>query len=214
MFEKVLGFLARLWSVKTPWQNVFSLEEPPDVIACVSYGLDQERRLTNFTSSVVNRAAILARRFPRAVIVFGCAVFAPSSGVPDTSEEERAMKMTIFGNFEISNKIIFAGPTLTTIDESERFRDALYANGIPPRRIIVVDGEAHSPSTRYVWQRGFPSAEIAFELVPFRCETQPDHVMKLARKPILWFGANVARHTLLCLLGMNFVRRFVQPASE
>lgn len=211
MLEKILSFFARLWSVK---EFDPDKDDPPDVIACVTYGLDRERNLAKFTEAVVVRAASIAKNFPQAVIVFGSAVFPTSRGVSDTSEIELQLKLKLLETLGVSNRVVYAGQVWTTINEAEFCRDALSANGIFPRRIHNVDGAMHSRSTKYVWRRTFPRAKITFSIISFTLETGRNYMMKLARKPELWVGANVARHAMLCLFGMNFVRRFVQPASE
>lgn len=211
MTGKVISFLAKLWSVKATSLEVM-MRKPPDVIMIITHGLTKDGRLTEGSAAVTSRAAELGKAFPHAAIVFGAVAFAAKSDMPDRSERERILKMALLEKQGSKNRVVYAGPTLTTIVEAEMFRDALHANGVDPHHIVVVDGPAHSRSARYIWGNVFPSARISMSIIAPQDEVA-DQLIVFARSPTLWFCANVARFMALRAFGINVARRFVEPAS-
>lgn len=210
MFDSILEILGRLWSVQDSW----SVLDAPDVIGCITYCMSQSHVLTKGSTAITKRVAELANTFPRAVIVYDAAAYAPGSGIPDISETECQLKTEIWTAAGVKNKIIYSGTTLTTIDSAERCRDELRKAGISPRKILLVTGEVHSRSARYVWRKFFPDVKITFDLIPLREETQPDAMIRFMRRPTTWFVVRILQFVVLRTFGMNFVRRFIQPASE
>lgn len=206
----ILRVLMELWSVN---DLVFN-SDPPDVLAGPSYGIAAGGDLTNASREVFVGIARMAARFPEAAIVFGSVRY--FAGYPEAECDYELLRKIDFLRLKLKdviNKVVYAGPVMTTIEEAQKCKEALAQAGIFPRHVVLIAGPAHSRTAKYVWEKVFPGVRTSVQSIPFGEETQPDQKMIFGRWPSVWLAANVARHIALLILGMRIVGHIRQPAT-
>jgi len=160
--------------------------------------------LVNVTTAVMYKV----RFFPDARIAFSSCSY-PFNGAEHVEDE---LRTDICQNAGI--KPIIAEPMVNTVDEAMNIREALNSKGINPKCILIVTGELHSPSARYIWKKLFPDAKILISCIPHHMEIQPNHLVLDQRTMLKWVVSNIKREIALRLLPLSFVRKIQHKAAN
>ena len=191
----LLRRLARLWRADD------GLPPSADLIVAISFGASKEG-LSKASQRVLARARWLRRKFPKALVAFG------AHHLPDPVREAGA-KLIVFPD------AVYAGATISSIDEAEKIRSALPAN-FTPTSIVVVTEAWHSRSARFVWRRVWRNNGPAINISTIRLPKDPENPMRFQRSEKIWAVANVLRHAVLIFPGgYSFLKktRIRQPTS-
>lgn len=196
MFERLVGFLARIWSVNDSGR----LPENVDLIALVSIGATPTR-LTNGAVGTCKVVQGFLTRYPEADVVFG----GFTGNGEHTIEEEIKSKLFPDG--------VCVGKVLSTIMECLAFK----ARFPEAKSIIFVTEEAHSRRAKIVWQTLWPEADIYIVPVPIAETVDSESPMKPYHKTwtaLFWQAMPTPYFLYLALRGREYMvgkAHFHQP---
>ncbi len=179
-----------------------------DVIVPISYTTLRDR-LTDGTKANIERAIEYRINWhPNASIAFSSCSY-PFKGAEQVEDKLRAGMCRKEGI-----EPIIAEPMVNTVDEAMNIRDALNTQGIHPKCILIVTGELHSRSARYIWKKIFPEAQILITCIPHELEIQPDHIVLDQRVMWKWVLSNIKREIALRIIPLSWLRKIKhKPAS-
>lgn len=186
----LLDLIVQLWGDENPTRDVANI----DLIVPISYGTKKDG-LVNATRKTLEEAISYKKLFSKAVLVFGnCAYTFAGAEI-----REKELKESILRENAIEEYISASGIN-NTVEEAELIKKTL---PFSPSRILLVTGEMHARSARFVWRRVFPNAKIIVRCIKHTYEYQKDQPIKVVRSGYKWFFANLARHLLLTFFGLR-----------
>lgn len=174
------------------WKDEDAEVDAVDCIVPLSY-TTLPHTLTRGTKESVLLAAHYAHLFPDATVV---ASDSAHTGFPHCTDVEYRFKKELFGSIPH----IRAGAQTNSITEAEAIHAAL---GYEPKHILVICGEIHARSVRWIWRRIFPNTTISIRCMPYQAEYQKDHPFFIERYAWPWFFAGIARYFLLLIFGLK-----------
>ena len=191
----MLQIFVQLWRSENSLNEVG--ESPVDLIVPICYAMSGPNRLGVATRLNFEKALQFLTVFPKASLAFGnCSYIFPGS---EKVESELKRKM-----FPALSYMDVVEVTLrNSVEEAENVRTVMGDKGIEPRCILVVTGELHSRSARFIWQRVFPYATILIHCIACSNEVEMDHLIRVQRTIPRWICANLARHFLLRTVGLS-----------
>lgn len=203
----LLSTFVRYWKSENKSQDI--LRSDVDLIVPISYttlrdGLTEatKRNMEIAISEKIERSSSSIR-----LAFSSCSYpFKGAEIVEDKLRSEMCRQVVIYP--------ILARPMVNTVDEAFNVRDALNERGLKPKCILIITGELHSRSARYVWKKLFPEARILIRCIPYSLEIQPDHIVLDQRQMGKWVLSNVKREIALRLLPLSFVRKFQHKPAE
>jgi len=160
-----------------------------DVVVSTSYGTG-EKELVKATCAIARRSVELAKKYRAALIYAPCSYLFEGA-----AEIEATLKEAMFA--ELGIKAYRANNMENTVQEAQAIAKFLREYGLRHQRILIVTGEMHSPSARWIWEHVIPGSQITITCVPYTYEYQLDQPVLVQRYPWIWFAANIARQTLL-----------------
>jgi uncharacterized SAM-binding protein YcdF (DUF218 family) len=131
-----------------------------DVIVPLSYTTGR-RQLMDATELNLLEALQYKKICPDAQIAFSSCSY-PFEGA---AYIEHRLKVKIL--IESRVDFISGEDMINSVDEAEKIKEALLKEGVSPRRILLVTGELHTRSARYIWSKLFPEAEILVAYIPY-----------------------------------------------
>lgn len=180
-----------------------------DLIVPISYTTLQNR-LTDATCANVELVLKLRKSwYPDARIAFSsCSYPFPGAElVEDRLRTEMCRKAGV--------EPIVAAPMVNTVDEAMNIREAMMKHkGLYPQSILIVTGELHSPSAKYIWQELFPKARILIRCISYKLEIQPDHLVLDQRTMGKWILSNIKREVALRVLPLSVIRKIQHKAAH
>lgn len=179
-----------------------------DLIVPLTYG-SSPQRLMRGTEEFFLTALQLLRNFPGAKLAFAN----PTHLFPDSDLAEIKKKLEFIAARSIEPKELIVGRNTNTINEATSIAEEVQKANLLPKSIVLVTGEVHSRSARYIWQRVFPGAEVAVVGLSHKVEVEADHVVSMQRNLLTWMLTNIARHLAVRTFGLRFVSRFNQPVK-
>ncbi len=190
--------LTLLWRFEDTESHILSSEV--DMIVPLTYGT-LNSCLTCGTAST-NKIALQFAIILRHAYVMCCPCSRPHG---DGGGYENAFRSSILRG--LKSRLIVGQAVDNTVDEALMIRNALKAKGLNPVTILLVSGEWHSRSARYVWEKVFPDCEILVTCIGHFEEVQENHPFDNQRSVFRWIIANVLRHLALRVLPLSVVRR-------
>jgi hypothetical protein len=135
--------------------------------------------------------------FRGAPLAFGnCSyIFPGSEGV------ESELKREVFP--ELSSMNVLEVTIQNSVDEAENICQITKEKGIKPRCILLVTGELHSRSARFIWQKVFPGATVLVNCIGYHDEVESDSPVPVLRSVPRWIFANIVRHLALLTVGLR-----------
>ncbi len=195
--NRFLQSLTSLWRSEDTENRILASEV--SLIVPLTYGT-LSTHLTDGTKATTEIALQFLREVPRSYIMY-CPCSHPHG---DGGVYEKHYRSLVL--WRCSRYIV--GPMAdNTVDEALKIRDALKAKGLNPVTILLVSGEWHSRSARYVWGKVFPDCEILVTCIGHFKEVQVNHPLDNQRSVFRWIMANVLRHLALRILPLSVVRR-------
>lgn len=191
-----------LLSLFVGWWRVENQPIAPDVLVPLSY-TTLKNQLTRGSRESLLLAKHYANVFPQAKLVISNSAH---TGFPKCTEVEYAFKKALLDGTPHT----LAGAQVNSITEAEAIKAAL---GVEPKEILVVCGEIHARSVRWIWRRVFPNTRITIRCIPYWAEYQTDHPFFIERYAWPWFFAGIARYLLLLIVGMQ-LRQWHHKARE
>lgn len=168
-----------------------------DLIVPICYGLSGYQRLSVATKLNLEMALEALRISPEAIIAFGnCSYIFPGSEKVESELKNELLK-------SVDRSKILEVTITNSIDESEHILEVVRKAGVKPRCILIITGELHSRSVRYIWKRVFPEAQIIIACINYRNEVEIDHLIPIQRTISRWIFANIARQLLLRIFGFS-----------
>jgi hypothetical protein len=192
---KIFELFLRLWRSENSTEEITGALV--DMVAPICYGVARRDRLASGTIRNMKRALEFLKMFPGSLLAFGNCPYIFSGA----EKAEARLKYLMFPDLSTMDKIEVN--LLNSVDEAENIRKAASERGIEPKCILLVTGELHSRSARFIWQKVFPSAKILVSCTDYRNEVDADHLVFAVRTPVIWTLANIARHTMLRLVGLR-----------
>ena len=170
-----------------------------DLIIPISYSTRREK-LVVVTEAITRRAAELSNRYPQATVVLSNCEYT----FPWAEETEWKFKRDLFARYGIIARR--AGNMSNSVEEAQAISRCVDGYKLPADRILIVTGEMHSRSARWIWKRVMPNSQITITCVGNELEYQEDHPVFIQRTAWKWFFANVARQILLWTIGLRVGR--------
>ena len=167
-----------------------------DLIVPISYSTRRDKLVTA-TEEIVRRAAELAQGHPEAVVVLSTCGYT----FRGAEEIEWTYKQNLFEQYGITARR--AGSMNNSVQEADAVAKYVALHRLHSKRILIVTGEMHSRSARWIWRQVMPDSKISTVCISSRYEWQPDHPVLVQRGPWRWFAANIARQILLRILGLD-----------
>ena len=99
-----------------------------------------------------------------------------------------------------------------SVEEAKNISKAV--KKVEPKCILIVTGELHSRSVRFIWQKVFPNTKILISCINFENEVERDSILPIQRTAARWAFANVARQVLLRILGLERMKNLHHSTSE
>lgn len=195
---KVFQKFVQLWQVET--YEPLPRRNEVDLIVSISY-TTLPKRLTDATKANLELALKYVKVYPQARLAFSSCSYT----FPGADKVEHILQMRMCAEAKV--KPIVAKPMVNTVDEAMNIRAILNEKGIHPKCILIVTGELHSRSARYVWEKVFPGARIFIRCTPCDFEVQPDHPVLDQRVIWKWVRSNVLRQVALRCLPLSYVRK-------
>lgn len=171
-----------------------------DLIIPISYSTGREK-LVEATEAIARRAAELSKRYPQAAVVLSNCEYT----FPNAEEVEWRLRRDLFAKYGVTARR--AGNMNNSVQEAQAILRCVDGYKLPANRILIVTGEMHSRSARWIWERVMPNSQITITCVPSKFEWQPDQPVFVQRGPWKWFFANIARQILLQIFGLNRIGR-------
>ncbi len=187
----------RFWKIENNYWEI--REWPVDLVIPICYTTRRDR-LTLATELNFQIALGYLKIFPEATLAFGnwpCGF----QGAERVESELKYVLLPLLDSIKFLEVSI-----LNSVDEAEKIRKATKDAGIEPRRILIVTGELHSRSVRFIYERVFPQAKILITCIHYRNEVEPGHIVRVQRTLWKWIPANLVRHALLRTVGMSAIR--------
>lgn len=191
-----------------------------DIIVPISYTTLRGGLTMATHSNWVTALDILKARTEAAVVYSNCKYPFTDADL----EEERLRRKTLEEDYpgfknpalKFGNAIIKATYSMNnSVKECEAIKDEMERRGLKCDTIVVVTGVGHARDAKKIWQHYFPKSRIeVYAATDFNYEWQPDHYVKVQRGPWLWLFANIARHLLLCTIGVERTGRFRHNSSR
>jgi hypothetical protein len=189
--------------------DYWKTEDAMDDIRAAEVGLIVPTSYTTLRTELTEATRCNLRRaiefqiqyFPSARIAFSSCSY-PFHGAEDVENELRTEICRSAGI-----EPIIAEPMVNSVDEALSISDELCIRETTPRCILLVTGELHSPSVRYIWSKLFPYSRILIACIPYQFEVQPDHLVLDQRKMWKWVLSNIKREIALRVLPLNWVRK-------
>jgi hypothetical protein len=157
--------------------------------------------LEDGTIKTLQEAIRLKRHIPGALLAFAniSFLFTGSEIVEKKLKEELLRKNSVLNYVSASPAGVNSITEARVIKESLPFR---------PDRILVIAGEMHSRSVRYIWRKVFPGTDIVIHTIPHRYEYRSGHGVWWQRHgPWVWLLANVLRQLLIRVRGLDAVAK-------
>ncbi|MDO8482922.1 MAG: hypothetical protein Q7S86_03840 [bacterium] len=171
-----------------------------DLIIAISYSTGREK-LVKATEAIAHRAAELSKRYPQAKVVLSNCEYT----FPGAEEVEWQFRRDLFAGYGITAHR--AGNMNNSVQEAQAISRYVAGYKLPANRILIVTGEMHSRSARWIWERVMPNSEITVTCIGSEFEWQPDQPVFVQRGPWKWFAANIARQVLLQIFGLHRIAR-------
>lgn len=195
----MLSTFVRIWKTENTLEQIGSA--PIDLIVPLSF-TSLPGTLTIGTGMSLERAlGYHINYFPSASVAFSsCSyVFPGAEKVEDALRTETCRQAGI--------EPIVAKSMVSTVDEAVNIQEALDARGIHPKCILIVTGELHSRSARYIWQKLFPGSQILITCISYQLEIQPNHPVLDQRQMWRWVLSNIKREIALRCLPLGWIRK-------
>src|SRR3989344_5851217 len=173
--------------------NVWEIESDPlpmrvEAIAPLSYG-SYKNKLLRAQKEFIEETIRISDEHREAVIFSGAFTHSPD---PNFEEFE---KRRMIGE---ERWFVFVGNVASTITEAERMHEVMISRyGFEPATIVVVTGELHGRSAKFVWQKTFPHSQIYMRLIPWQHEIEENNTMLLARNKWTWLFAQIGRQAVI-----------------
>jgi len=167
-----------------------------DLIIPISYSTGREK-LVKATEVIAHRAAELSKRYPQARVVLSNCEYT----FPGAEEVEWQFRRDLFAGYGITAHR--AGNMNNSVEEAQAISRCVAAYKFPAKCILIVTGEMHSRSARWIWERVMPNSEITVTCIGSEFEWQPDQPVFVQRGPWKWLFANIARQILLKVFGLE-----------
>jgi len=193
---KIPDLILRLWKQEDPSNNFGTA----DLIIPISYSTRREG-LVAATKATTDLAATLALQHRSACVVLSCCSYT----FPGSDEFEWRQRQQIFADCGV---VAHRADNMNNSDQ-EAMAIAKYVEQkvLPSHNILIVTGEMHSRSAKYIWKRVFPHSRIFIKCVSHELEWQPDQPVFVQKTAWRWFLANIARQILLVVLGLDRVSK-------
>jgi len=189
--NRLLPFLVRRWKD----EDVLTGQERVGLVVSTSYGTGREV-LVRATEAIARRSAVLATKYGAAVIYAPCSYLFPGA-----ERVEADLKERVFAEYGV--KTHRADSMENTVQEARSIASYISQHNLQHGHLLIVTGEMHSRSARWIWTRVMPKSKITVTCVPYTWEYQPDQPVYAQRGPWKWLSANVARQTLLWTPGIG-----------
>lgn len=180
-----------------------------EAIVPISFVTGKES-LTYATLGNMRGAVKFSKMFPDARVAWSSC----SYPFPGAEEVENAYRVKMLKNERPRMEPIIAGPMINSVDEAMKIKEKLAERGISPKCILLVTGELHSRSARYIWKKVFPGTRILVSCIPYTLEIQPDHPVKDQRVMWKWVLSNILRQAALRVLPLDMVRKIQHKAAH
>lgn len=192
---RLLQFLLNSW-----WKSEDSVTALANgrfnLIIPVSYSTGREK-LVAATEAIARRAAELSKRYPQAVVVVSNCEYT----FPGAEEVEWKFRRNLFAEYGV--KAQRAYNMNNSVQEAQAIAKYVAECNLTAERILIVTGEMHSRSARWIWKRVMPKSKITVTCIESRFEWEPNHPVLVQRGPWKWFLANIARQALLQIFGLD-----------
>lgn len=198
-------FLLNLWINENRY--LITANDYFDLIVPISYSTGREK-LVIATEAIARRAADLAKMYPKAAVVVSNCEYT----FPGAEEVEWKFKQKVFAGYDV--KARRAGNMNNSVQEAQAIAKYIAEYNLNAARILIVTGEMHSRSARWIWQRAMPCSKIVVTCVSNELEWQKDHPVLVQRTAWKWFLANVARQILLQVFGLDRIGRLHHRSQE
>lgn len=189
------------WLVKL-WENADEItsKDSFDLIVPISYTTKRDT-LTKATMLTARIASSWAHLHPEATLVASNCSYT----FPGAADAEWGFKKAIFQ--KVGVKCHRAGDMNNSVQEALEIKKFLSRflsrEEKEPEKILIITGQMHSRSARFIWKKIFPKAKIFIMVFGHKNEYQKDHCVLVQQGPWRWFLANVARQILLRLIGLS-----------
>lgn len=205
--KKLFDLFVSIWKTENTGDEIRAANV--DLIVPISY-TTLRSELTDATIANVKRAIkYCLEDFPNSA----CVAFSSCSYLfQDAARVEDGFRNGLCHDAGIEP--IVAKSMINTVDEAMNIRDALDARGIRPKCLLIVTGELHSPSARYIWEKLFPEARVLIACIPCELEIQPNHLVLDQRKMWKWVLSNIKREVALRILPFPIIRKIQHKAAH
>lgn len=177
----ILDWLVKIWKVEDDVGTVRG--KYVNLIIPVSYGTTP-RGLVVGTKRILGGAMYWGEVFKKAPIVFSCCEYL----FPGAAQVESGYKTDISKNYP--SPVIPSGTMNNSIQEAWVIKEKIKDNTLPHKVILVITGEIHSRSARFIWKKTFPQSVVIIRCIPWNFEFQANHPAILQRSAWRWFLAS------------------------
>ena len=199
-------FLLNLWmSEDDAWAMTIGCF---DLIVPISYGTSRER-LARATEAIARQAATIKSVYSQAELVFCNCEYT----FPGAEDVEWKYKQAVFEEYGYRLTARCAGKMNNSVQEAQVIAKYIAKHKLSAKRILVVTGEMHSRSARWIWKRVMPHSQVTVTCVNDKLEWEPNHPVLVQRTAWKWFLANIARQILLQIFGLDRIGKLRHRAN-
>ncbi len=189
------SWFVRFWKSEDSEQEILNSEV--DLVVATSYAMAAKNRLAIATRLNLEKALGFLEIFPDATLAFGNWPLA----FPGSEKVESQLKHALFP--ELSYKKAQESVIKNSVDEAEQIREITTSQELEPKCILVVTGELHSRSERFILQSVFPNAKILVSCIGYENEVEKDNIIIMQRTLLRWIYVTLGRHLLLRTVGLR-----------
>jgi hypothetical protein len=179
------------------------------LIVAITYGSPRDK-LSIGTQRAVEEAAWLWHTYG------GCVAYAmPANSYHGSAADEHRMKFALLKSLSVrQERILWGQESMNSISEAEAVKHLAEQRGEKFDAVIVVCTAIHSRGIRLIWRHYFPTVKVVVVCLPDFPEIEPGHQIVIQRSRWAWFAANLVRHAAILLLGLEFAKKFSEPAAD
>lgn len=178
-------------------------EQNIDMIVPLSYGTTPEK-LTDASERIFLEAIHYLKNFRDALTAFANASYC----FPDAAKVEHSLKMALLRAHNVSpDRILIADGIVNSVQEAWAVRKVIREKGIEVKSLLLITGQMHTPSARFIWKRVLPEVNIFILCIPWIYEVQKDHPVIVQRSAWKWLCMNIIRWLALLTVGPTAISK-------